>query len=96
MPKVRRSNQHGVEPRLHDLLDVVPRRQVGAHVFCEKPLGTTRDEAMRMVEAAGKASRIGAVGYCYRGYSVIRELRLAIESGFLAICAVSAASIYIR
>jgi predicted dehydrogenase len=55
--------------------------EAGAHVFCEKPLGTTRDEAMHMVEAAGKASRIGAVGYCYRGYAVIRELQLAIKSG---------------
>jgi predicted dehydrogenase len=55
--------------------------QAGAHVFCEKPLATTREEAMSMVEALEKASRIGAVGYCYRGYSAIQELRLAIASG---------------
>jgi predicted dehydrogenase len=54
--------------------------EAGAHVFCEKPLGTTGDEAARMVEAAQKASRIGAVGYCYRGYSAIWELRLALQS----------------
>jgi predicted dehydrogenase len=55
--------------------------EAGAHVFCEKPLATTRDEAARMVESVEKASRIGAVGYCYRGYSAIQELRLAIASG---------------
>jgi predicted dehydrogenase len=53
----------------------------GAHVFCEKPLGITREEALRMVEAADRAGRIGAVGFCYRGYPVIQELRHAVAEG---------------
>src|SRR5579862_3870503 len=53
----------------------------GAHVLCEKPLATSRDEALAMMEAAAKAGRIGAVAYCYRGYSVIQELRAAVAGG---------------
>jgi len=53
----------------------------GAHVLCEKPLATGRDEALRMMEAAAKAGRIGAVAYCYRGYPAIQELRLAVAEG---------------
>jgi predicted dehydrogenase len=53
----------------------------GAHVVCEKPLGTTRDETMRMVEAAGRSGRVAAVCYTYRGYPVIQELRLAVAAG---------------
>jgi predicted dehydrogenase len=53
----------------------------GAHVFCEKPLGITRTEALRMTEAAAKAGRVGAVGYCYRGYPVIQELRRDVADG---------------
>jgi predicted dehydrogenase len=53
----------------------------GAHVLCEKPLGRTRGEALRMTEAAAKAGRIGAVGYCYRGYPTIQELRAGVAAG---------------
>jgi len=53
----------------------------GAHVFCEKPLATTREAALALVEAAERAGRIGAVGYCYRGYPVIQELRCAVAEG---------------
>jgi predicted dehydrogenase len=53
----------------------------GAHVFCEKPLGATREQALRLQEAAERAGRIGAVGYCYRGYPVIQELRGAVAEG---------------
>jgi predicted dehydrogenase len=53
----------------------------GAHVFCEKPLATTRAAALELVEAAARAGRIGAVSYCYRGYPVIQELRHAVAQG---------------
>src|SRR5262245_28871635 len=72
---------HVCSPNFLHIEHTIAALEAGAHVFCEKPLGTTRDEALRMVEAAAKASRVGAIGYCYRGYSVIRELRLAVKAG---------------
>jgi len=53
----------------------------GAHTVCEKPLATTRDEALRMVEAADRSGRVAAVCYTYRGYPLIQELRLAVAAG---------------
>ncbi len=53
----------------------------GAHVVCEKPLATSRDEALGMMEAAERAERIGAVAYTYRGYPLVQELRQAVRSG---------------
>lgn len=53
----------------------------GAHVVCEKPLATSRDEALRMMDAAERAGRIGAVAYTYRGYPLVQELRGRVQSG---------------
>jgi predicted dehydrogenase len=53
----------------------------GAHVMCEKPMATSSDEARRMIDAANKAGRTGAVAYCYRGYPLIRELRRLVRTG---------------
>jgi predicted dehydrogenase len=55
--------------------------RAGAHTVCEKPLATTRDEALRMVEAADRSGRVAAVCYTYRGYPLIQELRLAVAAG---------------
>jgi predicted dehydrogenase len=55
--------------------------EAGAHTVCEKPLATTRDEALRMVEAAERSGRVAAVCYTYRGYPLIQELRLAVAAG---------------
>jgi predicted dehydrogenase len=71
---------HVCSPNCFHKEHTIAALEAGAHVFCEKPLATTQDEAARMVEAAERASRIGAVGYCYRGYSAIQELRLAAAS----------------
>ncbi len=40
--------------------------EAGAHVFVEKPLATTLDEARRVVEAAGRTERKLVVGYILR------------------------------
>lgn len=53
----------------------------GAHVMCEKPMATTSDDCRRMIEAAAKARRVGAIAYCYRGYPLIRELRRRVQEG---------------
>lgn len=38
----------------------------GRHVLCEKPLGRTVEEAMRMRDAAVRAQRVGMVNFSYR------------------------------
>ena len=53
----------------------------GAHVVCEKPMATSSAEASRMIDAAHKARRKGAVTYNYRGYPLVAELRRRIRRG---------------
>lgn len=53
----------------------------GAHVLCEKPLATDADEARRMIDAAARAQRVGAVAYTYRGYPLVALLRHKVAAG---------------
>jgi predicted dehydrogenase len=53
----------------------------GAHVLCEKPMATNTDECRRMIDAAAKAGRIGAVAYTYRGYPLVEILRRKVADG---------------
>ena len=53
----------------------------GAHVLCEKPMATSIDDANRMIDAADKARRVGAIAYCYRCYPLVRELRRLVRAG---------------
>ena len=53
----------------------------GAHVVCEKPMATSSDAARRMIDAAAKAGRSGAVVYNYRGYPLVELLRQQIRRG---------------
>ena len=53
----------------------------GAHVLCEKPLATSSADARRMIEAAERSGRVGAVAYCYRGYPLLRALRRDVAAG---------------
>jgi len=55
--------------------------RAGAHVLCEKPMAVSRTEALRMIEAADKAGKIGAIAYCYRGYPLIETLRARVAKG---------------
>jgi predicted dehydrogenase len=49
--------------------------EAGAHVLCEKPMATSSAECQRMMEAASKAGRVGAIAYTYRGYPLVEVLR---------------------
>jgi predicted dehydrogenase len=51
--------------------------------MCEKPMATCVADAMRMVEAADHAGRIGAIAYTYRGYPLVEVLRGRIAAGAL-------------
>ncbi len=53
----------------------------GAHVLCEKPMATSVDECLRMIDAAGRAGRIGAIAYTYRGYPLVELLRRRVADG---------------
>jgi len=53
----------------------------GAHVLCEKPMATSPEDCLRMIDAAERARRIGAVAYTYRGYPNVEILRHRVAEG---------------
>jgi len=53
----------------------------GAHVLCEKPMATGIDDGRRMIDAAMRANRTGAIAYTYRGYPLIEVLRSKLAAG---------------
>lgn len=57
--------------------------QAGKHVFCEKPLARTAEEARRMLDAVNKAGVKHQVAFNYRFVPAIRQARNLIESGAL-------------
>ncbi len=57
--------------------------QAGKHVFCEKPLARTAEEAKGMLDAAVKAGVKHMVAYNYRFVPAIIQARKLIKSGAL-------------
>lgn len=57
--------------------------EAGKHVFCEKPLGRTAEESMRMLEAVRKAGVKHMVAFNYRFVPAIQQAKKLIESGKL-------------
>lgn len=57
--------------------------QAGKHVFCEKPLARTAEEAKSMLEAVTKAGVKHMVAFNYRFVPAIMQARKLIESGKL-------------
>jgi predicted dehydrogenase len=53
----------------------------GKHVYCEKPLATTVDDAREMVEAAEAAGTVTLVGFNYLKNPIIRLARDIVRSG---------------
>ena len=53
----------------------------GKHVFCEKPLATTSDDAFEMVEAAKKAGVKLALGHQRRFRSAVQYIRQMVDNG---------------
>ncbi len=53
----------------------------GAHVLCEKPMATSTEDCRRMIDAANRAHRVGAVAYTYRGYPIVEILRHRVAEG---------------
>ncbi len=57
--------------------------EAGKHVFCEKPLGRTAEEAKAMLDAVEKAGVKHQVAFNYRFVPAIVQARKLIESGAL-------------
>ncbi len=57
--------------------------EAGKHVFCEKPLARTAEEAKTMLDAVNKAGVKNMVAFNYRFVPAIRQARQLIESGAL-------------
>ncbi|THK37820.1 Gfo/Idh/MocA family oxidoreductase [Ensifer sp. MPMI2T] len=55
----------------------------GIAVFCQKPLGRSRNEAAAVIEAARRADRLLAVDLSYRYTSAMQKIRNLIVSGEL-------------
>lgn len=55
--------------------------EAGFDVICEKPLTTTVEDAVAMVEAAERAERFLGVTYTYSGYPLIHEARALVAAG---------------
>ena len=57
--------------------------QAGKHVFCEKPLARTAEEARMMLDAVTKAGVKHQVAFNYRFVPAVRQARNLLESGAL-------------
>lgn len=55
--------------------------RAGRHVFCEKPLALTRNEARRIAEAAKKSGTIMQVGHCIRFWPEYQAFESLVRSG---------------
>jgi predicted dehydrogenase len=53
----------------------------GKHVFCEKPIALTREDAAAMTDAAQSAGLQMMVGHCIRFWPEYLELKRAVDSG---------------
>lgn len=57
--------------------------EAGIHVFCEKPMTMSTDEAEALQETARRAKRLLAVNFGYSGYPMVRQARAMVANGDL-------------
>jgi predicted dehydrogenase len=55
--------------------------RAGKHVVSEKPLALSAKEARQLVDLARKTELVNAVDFNYRGYPLLRQMRIAIARG---------------
>jgi predicted dehydrogenase len=67
---------------LHEAV-AVAAAEAGKAVFCEKPVGGTPDQTVRIAAAADKAGVITGVGYNYRWAPLVQHAKQLIDSGRL-------------
>jgi len=61
----------------------VAAAEAGKHVFCEKPVGGTPEQTVRIERAARRAGVITGVGYNYRWAPLVQHARRLIAAGAL-------------
>lgn len=71
-----------VDNKLHKEMSVAAIR-AGKHVFCEKPLADTADEAVEMTAVAEEAGAVNMVDFHYRKIPALAELHRLIQDGRL-------------
>lgn len=59
--------------------------EAGLHVFCEKPLAVTHDDARMMTEAASKSGLINGVNLTYRSVAALQRAREIVAAGDLGV-----------
>ncbi|MEN2748376.1 Gfo/Idh/MocA family oxidoreductase [Sphingomonas sp. T9W2] len=57
--------------------------EAGIHVFCEKPMAMSSDEARAIAAAARKSSAKFALAFTYSGYPLVEEARTRVARGDL-------------
>ena len=62
---------------------VIAAAQAGKHVFCEKPIARTLDDARTMVRACGEAGVQLAIGHVVRFFPEYRRAKELLDSGAL-------------
>ncbi len=67
---------------LHEELSIAAAN-AGKHVFCEKPVGGTPDQTVRIEKAARDAGVITGVGYNYRWAPLVQHAKALIDDGRL-------------
>jgi len=55
----------------------------GLHVFCEKPLALSAEQAARMVDAARSAGRLLMTAFCHRFHPTVMAAKRLLDSGRL-------------
>lgn len=55
--------------------------EAGKHVYLEKPIGITLEEAARVVDADKRSGKTGMIGFNYRFHPLHRQLKSRIQSG---------------
>jgi myo-inositol 2-dehydrogenase / D-chiro-inositol 1-dehydrogenase len=66
-------------PPLHHRAPVLAALAGGVHVYLEKPIARTMDDADAIVEAAGSSSAICAVGYQWHASELLDDVRQALD-----------------
>jgi predicted dehydrogenase len=69
-------------PHLHAEI-TIEALKAGKHVFCEKPIARTEDEARAMVEAAHRCERVLWCGFNHRYHPAVQQLRRWADDGVL-------------
>ncbi|WP_062118616.1 Gfo/Idh/MocA family protein [Aureimonas sp. AU40] len=57
--------------------------EAGKHVWCEKPMATSREDARAMLEAQRRSGRVAALGYNYIQNPAIRQMEALIQDGVI-------------